>query len=183
MFSFFFLGYIMIYLKEYGMNKKLLISLFIIIFFISILFIIDTNLYHRLQLLVQGYSSQRSDLWLFTLEQIKEHPILGYGVRTFKTLIENTNLSHNAGTHNIFLELLLFTGILGFSIFMALILSILKESFTKEKILYGLFFLSYLLLLQFDGSLVRGKIHLSIFIIALFFIYSFRLDKKRSASE
>jgi hypothetical protein len=59
----------------------------------------------------------------------------------------------------------------------------LKESFSKEKILYGLFFLSYLLLLQFDGSLVRGKIHLSIFIIALFFIYSFRLDKKRSAPE
>ena len=183
MFSCFFTGYMIVYLKQYGLNKKLIISLFFIFILITLLFLNDSNLHQRLQSLMEGYSSGRMDIWLFTLNKIKENPILGYGVDSFRILAANTHLNHYAGPHNTLLEIFLFTGIIGFSVFITLIFAALKESFTKEKILYGLFFLSYLLLLQFDGSLIRGKIHLSVFIIVLFFIYSFRLDRKRSSAS
>ena len=183
MFIFFFLGYIGVHLKKHGANKKLLISICSIVILIIIFFITNNNLHHRLVSIIEGNSSQRLEIWLFTITQIKENPVFGYGLESFKILAANTNLSYFAGTHNAFLEILLVTGIIGFSIFIYFVFIVLKESLTKEKILYGLFFLSYLLLLQFDGSLIKGKIYTTIFIIILFFIYSFRLDKKRSASE
>jgi len=181
--GFFMIIYIIMHIKEHGMQKKLLLSLFLIILPVIFLFLTNASLHQRLISLAEGYSANRGDIWLFTLDRIMEHPILGYGVDSFKVLVADTPLEHFAGTHNTFLEILLFTGIIGFSIFIVLVLAALKEGFSKEKRLYGLFFLSYLLLLQFDGSLIRGKIHLSVFIIALFFIYSFRLDRKRSSTS
>jgi len=182
MFGIYFIGYIFIYLKENGFNKKLVFTLLLLLITISMLFLFDNNLLKRLNLLFQGHSSGRTTLiWPFTVEKIMNSPILGYGINTYKLVAHGHNARFQAGVHNIFLELLLYTGIIGFSIFTYLIWLTLKESFTKDKIVYFILFVSFIVLMQFDGSLIDSKVHINIFILMLFFIFSFRLDKKSSA--
>ncbi|MDM5262925.1 O-antigen ligase family protein [Sulfurovum sp. XTW-4] len=181
MFGIFSIGYMFCYIKHHGIDKKLFYTLSSLFIFSILLFLLDDNLFHRLTLLIQAYSSGRtSTIWPFTIENIIDSPILGYGVDTFKILAVRTpDLRLTAlGVHNLTLELLLYTGIVGFSIFHYLIWLTLKESFTKDKIIYFILLLSFIIHMQFDGSLIDSKIHLNIFILLLFFIYSFRLDKK-----
>jgi O-antigen ligase len=180
MFGLFSLSYFILYLKTYGINKKFLIILFLLILSILTIFLLDEQLLHRLQLLLEGNSAGRtSKIWPFTIEKIKESPIFGYGINTYTQMKGHCCF----GVHNTFLEILLYTGIVGFTIFITLLWQAFKESFSKDSIVYGILLFSYMILLQFDGNLTTSKIHLNIFILILFFIYSFRLDKKRSASE
>jgi O-antigen ligase len=158
-----------IYLKKHGMSKKLLIFIFLILFAITILFITDSALQHRLQSLLAGQSSHRGEIWFFTLEQIKENPLLGYGVNTFKTLTANSGVNRFAGIHNMILEMLLYLGIVGLAIFLYLLWNIFKTGIQNKRILYVLILASYLVLLQFDGSLIDSKVHINIFILMIFF--------------
>ena len=178
MFGIFSIGYIFLYIKNHGIDKKLFYTISVLLIFIALFFTVDENLLHRLTLLLQGNSSGRmTEIWPFTIDKIVNSPIFGYGINTYKLLATSYPSRAHDGVHNLTLELLLYTGIIGFSIFTYLIWLILKESFTKNKILYFILFLSFIVLLQFDGSLIDSKVHLNIFILILFFIYSFRLDK------
>jgi O-antigen ligase len=135
-------------------------------------------------LLLQGNSSGRTtQIWPFTIDKIVNSPIFGYGINTYKILASGSPAGHHAGVHNLTLELLLYTGVAGFLIFLYLIGITLKESLTDTKIIYFILFSSYMILLQFDGSLIDSKVHLNIFIFILFFIYSFRLERRTSSSE
>lgn len=179
MFGFFSLGYMFFYIKNNGMDKKLFYTISSLFIFSILLFLLDDNLFHRLIQLLNGYSSGRtSHIWPLTIDKIMDAPILGYGIDTYKLLVYGQSAERYAGVHNLSLELLLYTGIVGFSIFHYLIWLTLKESFTKDKIIYFTLLLSFIIHMQFDGSLIDSKVHLNIFILILFFIYSFRLDKK-----
>lgn len=178
MFGVFSLGYLFLYIKNNGMDKKLLYTLFSLLVVSVLLFLIDDSLSNRLIQLFQGHSSGRTTvIWPFTIDKIIDSPIFGYGINTYKLF------PHHCcnGVHNLFLELLLYTGIIGFFIFTSILLLTLKESFTKSKMVYFILFLSFIVLMQFDGSLIDSKVHLNIFILLLFFIYSFRLDKHPSS--
>ena len=178
MFGIYFIGYMIIYIIRNGINIKLLLTLIFLSIIVSLLFLFDDTLWHRLTLLLEGHSSGRSTkIWPFTIDKIMDSPLLGYGINTYKLLTSNHKAGFFAGVHNLSLELLLYTGIVGFSIFTYLIWLTLKESFTKDKIVYFFLFVSFIILMQFDGSLIDSKVHLNIFILILFFIYSFRLDK------
>jgi len=179
MFGIFSIGYMFFYIRKNGIDKKLFYTISSLFIFAILLFLLDDNLFHRLIQLLKGYSSGRTSLiWPFTIDKIMDAPILGYGIDTYKLLAYGQSTEKYAGVHNLSLELLLYTGIVGFSIFNYLIWLTLKESFTKDKIIYFILFLSFIILMQFDGSLIDSKVHLNIFILILFFIYSFRLDKK-----
>ncbi len=178
MFGIFSIAYLFLYIKNNGIDKKLLYTLSSLLIIVVLLFLLDDNLSNRLTLLLQGNSAGRTTvIWPFTIDKIMEAPIFGYGINTYKILASGTPSVYHAGVHNLFLELLLYTGIVGFIIFLYIIGLTLKESFTKSKMLYFIIFLSFIILMQFDGSLIVGKLHLNIFILMLFFIYSFRLDK------
>lgn len=182
MFGIYFIGYILVYVARYGIDKKLFTTLIFLILIISVLFLFNDHLLHRLTLLLQGNSSSRTTIiWPFTIDNIMDSPILGYGINTYKLLAVGTPAVYHAGVHNLALELLLYTGIVGFLIFSYIIWLTLKESFTESKIYYFILFLSFIILMQFDGSFIDGKVHLNIFILMLFFIYSFRLDKNTSS--
>ena len=181
MFGVFVLGYLVIYIKHIGLDKKLFYTVISLLLGSIIMFLMDDHLIHRLTQLLQGHSSGRtSEIWPFTIDKVMNSPIIGYGINTYKLLATQVPASHHKGVHNLPLELLLYTGIIGFTIFSYLIWLTLKESFTKNKILYCILFVSFLILMQFDGSLIDSTIHINIFILILFFIYSFRLDKKTS---
>lgn len=182
MFGIFSIGYMFLYIRNNGIDKKLFYTISSLLIMSIILFLMDDNLSHRLTLLLQGNSSGRtSQIWPFTIDKIVDSPIFGYGINTYKLLAVEAPFSHHAGVHNLSLEFLLYTGTIGFFIFLYLIGITLKESFSDRKIIYFILFSSYILLLQFDGSLIDSKLHLNIFILILFFIYSFRLDKNTSS--
>jgi O-antigen ligase len=184
MFGVFSLGYMFIYLKKNGLDKKLVYTISSLLIGSTVLFLMDDHLLHRFMQLLQGNSSGRTTvIWPFTIEKIMDSPILGYGINTFKMLAVGTPAVRQAGlgVHNLTLEIILYTGIVGFIIFSYIIWLTLKESFTKDKIFYFILFLSFIILMQFDGSLITSKVHLNIFILMLFFIYSFRLDKNTSS--
>jgi O-antigen ligase len=177
MFSFFTFGYLGLYLKNNGIDKKLFFTILSITLFATLLFLFDTNLSHRLSLLIEGNSAGRTSvIWPFTIEKIKESPLLGYGINTYKLFKEHCC----NGVHNLSLELLLYTGIVGFLIMYSLIILTLKEGFKNAKALYPLLLLSYILLLQFDGSLITSKVHINIFIVMLFFIYTSKIVKQNN---
>jgi O-antigen ligase len=183
MFGIFSIGYMFLYIKNHGIDKKLFYTTSVLLIFIVLFFIVDENLLHRLTLLLQGNSSSRTTIiWPYTIDKIMDSPILGYGINTYKLLFGNGHVAgQHAGVHNLSLELLLYTGIVGFFIFIYLIWLTLKESFTEHKIVYSILFFSFIILLQFDGNLIDSKIHINIFILILFFIYSFRLEKNTSS--
>ncbi len=179
MFGVFSIGYMFFYIKNNGMDKRLFYTISSLFIFSILLFLLDDNLVHRLILLLKGYSSNRTSLiWPFTIDNIMNAPILGYGIDTYKLLVYGQSAEKYTSVHNLSLELLLYTGIVGVSIFSYLIWLTLKESFAKDKIIYFILLLSFIIHMQFDGSLIDSKVHLNIFILILFFIYSYRLDKK-----
>jgi O-antigen ligase len=184
MFGIFSLGYLVLYMKNNGIDKKLFYTISSLLVISTIFFLIDDNLSQRLTLLLQGNSAGRtSQIWPFTIDKIMDSPIFGYGINTYKLLMVGTPAAYHAGVHNISLELLLYTGIVGFVIFSYIIWLTLKESFTKNNIVYFILFLSYIMLLQFDGSLIAGKLHSNVFILIVFFIYSFRLNNTSSVHD
>jgi len=179
MFGLFSLGFLILYIRKNGIDKKLLFTIGILILSVVIIFLSDDNLQHRLALLFQGNSAGRTtQIWPSTLEKVKESPFWGYGVNTYKILFEGTKAGHHAGVHNLTLEFLLYTGIIGFFIFIYLLIVTLKQSLKVRKYIYFILLLAYIILLQFDGSLMNSKVHLNIFILLLFFIYAPKSQKK-----
>ena len=181
MFGIYFIAYMFLYIKKNGINKKLFATLTSLLIVSVVLFLSDDNLLHRLTLLLQGNSSGRStQIWPFTIDKIINSPIFGYGIDTYKVLASSGSARWHDGVHNLSLELLLYTGIVGFSILYYLVWVSLKESFITHNIIYFILLLSYVILLQFDASLIDSKVHLNIFIVMLFFIYSVRSDNLKN---
>jgi O-antigen ligase len=178
MFGIFSIGYMFIYIKNNGVDKKLFYTISSLVTVSIVFFLMDNNLSNRLTLLLEGNTSGRtSEIWPFTIDQIINSPVFGYGINTYKLLALGTPAANHTSVHNLSLELLLYTGIIGFLIFSYLIWLTLKESYTESTRYYFIFLLSFIILMQFDGSLFDGKVHTNIFILILFFIYSFKLDK------
>lgn len=79
-----------------------------------------------------GLGTGRLDIWRFTWEKFLEHPILGVGPRNFRALdFSHVNLTSTMHPHNVPLELLVETGILGFGA-AALFAGLLVFEFCKK---------------------------------------------------
>lgn len=141
------------------------------IFFVLSLFLTNQDLFMRLMQLLHGNDTNRYNIWFSSLSFIQNKLFLGYGVGASEQLLKLM-------LHNLILEILLFLGIVGLLSYSYLFFTIYTEV-TKIKLYhYASFLNGFLFLLLFDGSLTYGKIHLSIFIILLFLIYSHRIDKE-----
>jgi len=81
--------------------------------------------------------------------------------------------------HNVVLEILLFLGVFGLFAYIYFFYSIFKRLLIIKKYLLGFFLISFLFLLQFDGSLVYSKLNLSVLVVALFFIYATNQENKK----
>jgi len=98
-------------------------------------------------------------LWL-------EKPIIGYGVKSFeinchKLLIENKSLTCSTHPHNIYLEVIINQGLLGFVIFVVLII-LLVNNFIKK--LYGT---------KYENEKIFNIIFLTILIVELWPLRSY----------
>jgi O-antigen ligase len=143
---------------------------------ILLLFTTQDDLSKRFFLLIEGNSSNRFEIWLDTLPYIKESPFFGYGIDTFTMLVTNKV----SGIHNSTIEILLFLGIFGLITYINLFRIIFIKAFFSKKYYCIFFLLGFLLLLQFDGSLIYSKLNISVFILTLLFIYT---DKTNELNE
>ncbi len=169
MYIFFFLIYILeIYTKA---NKfKIIIIFATLITLILITINLDKNVLNRFIALINLDPSIRDEIWKTMIPYILEKPLFGYGIDSFKHVV-NFRI-HSA--HNSVLEILLYMGIVGFFIFSLIIYKIFREIKLQHLSYFGLA-LSFILVSNFDHSVFTNKIFLSTLSLFAFFIFYNRL--------
>lgn len=167
---------LLIYLFIMMINKKIKFKhiLYILCFLGSLYFLITSidSLNHRYESLLLGHSSHRIDIWLKTLELIENKPLLGYGIDSWNKF----GLIKFAGIHNIFLEIFFFLGFIGLAIFLMLFFIIIKETIKNNYYICFISVIYFLIVGQFDHSLITGKTYTSSLIILLIFIFMNRVE-------
>lgn len=186
--------------SEKRLTRKAIFRFFIGIFSLIILFAIAYFKIPQVQSVIARFSESsnmeemtngRIDFfWVQAIEMFKNHPIIGYGWGAFKAYSKNGNHAHN-----IYLQLLTETGIIGFFMvlifFIGSILAIRKSinimkghdnqlcTYLKIGYAYQLFFLMY----GFTGNpLYDGQCYLPYLLscamgLTVYFEYSYRLQK------
>lgn len=191
------LGFIFIFCTLFSYSRAVWVALFLSLFFyffinlksikithilyvisiflvIGIAFVYVDSLQNRLDLLLNGNSSNRDKIWLYTLNLIQQKPIFGWGLDTWSII----GLKDYANVHNSILEILLYLGIFGFFSFTYFFINILKEiNYYKNSSAFCV--LIYLIVISFfDQDIFTGKIYLSFFTILMFYIYSDKINLK-----
>jgi O-antigen ligase len=95
----------------------------------------------RLGLLVDGYSAQRSRIWMGFYELFKVQPFFGHGMDT-KTLLREPTGFYSA--HNIFFSVILSLGLVGLAAYLYLLKSIIWPAW-QNKAFLPLALMAYLL--------------------------------------
>ncbi len=179
----FFISYlvVLLLLNYKRINKYTLLSILIFLSIIIIIFITNENLLLRFHSLIKEDSSHRFAIWAQTIETIKQKLFFGHGLMTFSNSVGKVNGIHFSGVHNSILEITLFLGLFGFIAYTNLLWKILKKILSnKNKIQLALFF-GFLVITQFDESIIKGIVPLSSLTIFAFFIFS--QDKKTDALQ
>lgn len=118
----------------------------------------------------------RISIWKSYANILIEKKIFGYGSLDFPTIYYSG--SRISGPHNLFIEILYRSGILGFITFMISIYFLFKNSFLKNKILLPIFLVIFVSSL-FDHSFYESSIFQSFVSCLIIFHYS-RDERKLS---
>ena len=154
-------------------NKHFVFFLIIILLTALIFFHFD-DLFLRLYQLIKLNDGGRYPIWHDVLHLIKENFIFGYGLMTYQYIASQPILS----VHNSVLEILLFLGIVGFIAFTALLYFILDAIIKAKNYFYLAFFCAFLVISQFDNSIIKGITSLSTLSIFAFFIFAKETNKE-----
>lgn len=156
-------------------SKKNLLLLVFLGVSILIIFYFSPAVKYRFDALLNGESSNRFIIWKETFTFVENNLWFGYGVDSSSYILKNTTANR---VHNVILEILLYLGIFGLLSYILLFKIIYKMIYHIRQYHYAFFLTAYLVLLQFDGSLVNSKLHLSYFILLLFLILTHVVDQK-----
>lgn len=171
----FLVGIIVFFLfqKTRKVYSKLLIILFgfiVIIIGFNYLQKTDSTLLLRLNKTVdEGNISGRDEIWLSYMPLIIDNPIFGVGI-TGTTNYSFTFFHSNKSPHNVFIEILLYSGIVGLSIFLIFLFYFYKNAYLYYKInnfLYPLLLSVPVMGLLLSGQLLGVKVGWLVFAIAL----------------
>lgn len=129
--------------------------------------------------------SDRDILWKSAFQLSGEHPLLGFGPRTFDKIFPNRDLLLDKGVggwHNDYFTMYLESGILVLLIFLFLSLKILKEGYKKflfaDKWNWGIFISIIALLLSAGMSGFINNPILSLLFVFLLAFFSSELESK-----
>ena len=147
-------------------KKHLFIFLTIIVLTIFMFYYFD-NLFLRLSQLLKMDDGGRYPIWNDALHLIKKNYIFGYGLMTYQYIASQPILS----VHNSILEILLFLGVFGFIAFTLLLYLIVSEIIKTKDYFYLAFFFAFLVITQFDNSIIKSISSLSTLSIFAFFIF------------
>lgn len=149
-------------------SKKNYLVFFIIFILIVSIFLYFDNLSSRLIQLFQMRDGGRMPIWNDALNLIQKNYIFGYGLMTYDYIASQPKLS----IHNSVLEIILFLGIFGFITFTILLYFILKEIIQNKNNFYLALFFAFLVITQFDNSIIKGITSLSSLALFAFFIFA-----------
>ena len=132
----------------------------------------DTQTYKRIERIFlnddfedSSYSS-RQELWNEYLKGLENSPILGHGLHTHESTLSRNYSGEleNLGYHNTFLQILVESGFMGFTIFLIFIIPvIIKFVSINNKLLYFSVFAPTLIINWVESNFLPGQV---------FFIYS-----------
>lgn len=114
-------------------------------------------IFEKMQLLEENEEilNGRDELWIQSLEIFKKHPIMGIGMGSVKNLIGDYS-------HNVYIQMLAETGIIGFSIYVIAIIFSLYVAIKKAN-----------KILKANNLEKKVNILISIFIQCIFIMYGF----------
>lgn len=122
--------------------------------------------------------SVRYYIWVQAIENIKENPIFGFGIREGQRLLLQSTMAGNArSSHNIVLELILEGGLIGFGIYLCGVIAAFANR--KESILgrnkYEYLLLSFIVFAFFVMELASGSIYYPFYYMPIILVNN--LDK------
>lgn len=167
-------------------NKFLIIFTISTIAFSAYLFMKFNNELFKFFFIIKDDNS-RFMILRYAFQLIKNKPLLGYGIGTTQTLGEYLT----AGTHNYYVQSILETGILGFLLFINMMVSFLRASMPKKN--YALLTHNYkialfssligiLINIMFQSSF-EGVIFVWLFWIFISLVYSIHKIEKQLISN
>lgn len=185
------ISFLFIYYGLFNEEKKVKIQYILIpiILFFSVLFIInnvDLEMFNRFTAdsVLETGGSGRSEIWQCALQNVyPKYPIFGVGIGVENTVaaLSSYGLPNNVGIHNMYITLLIQTGIVGASIFLFIILMYTFYSLKLIKVNKGMFLPALMLV----SALINGigeEVYAERFIwvaIGMFFV----LMKKTETEE
>jgi O-antigen ligase len=151
------------------LRKVAIIGVSIIIFAIVIKTLLNTEVLRLriLQSIQERDLSGRELIWQKIMPLIKEHPIFGMGRVGYNYFVENT-FGEIKSPHNVFLEILCYTGIVGLAIYFWFLVQLIKIAFKTYTARMGI--MPLILLIPVFGVLMSGQI-LSVKIGWIIFAY------------
>lgn len=139
--------------------------------FLALLYFSFDSFQHRFEQLLNGNSSNRTTIWLYTIEFIKEKIFFGYGLNSFKNL-PNEFLNQFPDPHNSILEILLYTGLFGLISCLFTIFVVLKKIYDSKNFILFSIATYFIVVTQFDFGAYGSKELLSFLTIFVFFVYA-----------
>lgn len=132
--------------------------------------------------------SDRDILWKSAFQLAGEHPLLGFGPRTFEQIFPNRDLLLDKGVggwHNDYFTIYLESGILALLVFLFLCLNILKEGYKKflftDNMNWGIFIsITALLLSAAMSGFINNPILSILFVFYLAFFNSESENKNKN---
>ena len=156
-------------------NYKLILSIFVLVItFALIMYFEFDSVAKRFNDLINAKTTGRNIIWRYCLDMIKQNPLFGWGVDTFRNLPNSPAIKRGDfnATHNLFLALLLHIGIFGFFIYFSTILSNFFIALKNKKFDIFIIFSYFFIVMQFDYSAFNSKEILSYLVIFTFLVYN-----------
>lgn len=129
--------------------------------------------------------SQRDVLWKSAFQLADEHPLIGFGPRTFEKIFPNRDQLSDKGVggwHNDYLTVYLESGIVGLMVFLLLIYQIVKKGYQKflftDKWNWGIFISIIALLLSAGMSGFINNPILSLLFVFMLAFFSSELESE-----
>lgn len=171
-----YIVFIAFYFKQ--LNKKFFIAVGICILVLICLYFGVDSLQDRVNLLLQGNSSHRTDIWKFGLTQIPNNLFFGHGVSCWRNLNLPAYIAVHTGLHNSTLEILLFTGIFGLVAWISAVLTVFYQILKDKNYIYLSLLVYFVVITQFDFSVFDSKELFSAVTIFMFLVYSDKFKAK-----
>jgi O-antigen ligase len=141
-------------------------TIFILIFTSPLLFsyILDSFIFERFYLtFVEGDLSARDLVWSKLYNAFEDNFVFGFGQNGYYNLTELFGFSQNGGIspHNVFLEVFLYTGIIGLMLYSYFVFKTIRFSLIVKKVLDDitpLFFATIIFILSISGQILEQKL-------------------------
>lgn len=173
-------GFLYLVYSRKNLKKNQIIVLLIACLIVIASMFFNDDVMNRILYTLDGNTSGRLEsIWPKSLEYIKESPIIGYGLDGFRVLNSNEVIPF-AMPHNMILEILISTGIIGLVIMMIIWVDIFKQInmiFSLDKRAFALLQSLFIVLFingLFDHSIFQSIIYSTLWIFLASVVYSYQ---------